>query len=256
MIDFKKRKNLVVCPVGSPIDKHIKIHSLDFDLTKHWRVASNDRNYDILVVQYGDYVSEDGTYDHLVKFSGNKWKILKQLFEHINFLDWNHIALFDDDLVLDTQTMNSAFEDVNKFEIKLSQISLSQGSESQWYTTRNINGAYCSVTNFVEVMAPFIESNCLMKLKPLFESYNVNHGWGLDLIFSKLFQTNPVVFHDVSMFHPSRPDSGSSYIKTEAFEEMETLFNIFKKIDPTWTDDKEKIIKIYWTKDSYEQDLH
>jgi hypothetical protein len=232
------RPNLIIVPVGVSVDHFVKLHNhefVDFNINDHWRNASNERNYDILAVQYGNFVPEESTYDYLVKATGNKWKIIKTIKSDIDFTQWEYIGAFDDDVVTTTEAINGAFNYAKENNVGAFQLALSPGSESNWPVTRyNPNWSY-SETNFMEIMCPCFTQANFQKLLPLLDKYNVNHGWGLDFIFSDYFGCNIGIMHQYLMYHPSRPNTGSTYTKQEAFQEMEELFTqIYPAINPNW----------------------
>jgi hypothetical protein len=84
-------------------------------------------------------------------------------------------------------------------------------------------------------MCPCFTQENFQKVVNLLDKYNANHGWGLDFIFSDLFGCNIGIMHSALMYHPSRPNTGSSYTKQEAFSEMdELLTRVYPTINPNW----------------------
>jgi hypothetical protein len=59
----------------------------------------------------------------------------------------------------------------------------------------------------------------------LAKAYDVYTGWGLDYVLAEYLDIKPAVIHEISMFHPPRPDTGSGYDKSKAFAEMDLLLN-------------------------------
>lgn len=229
------RPNLIIVPVGLTIDHFVKLHNIDFDMNDHWRNAANERNYDILAVQYGDFVPEEGTYDYTVKAKGNKWKIIKTIKSDIDFSQWEYIGAFDDDVVTSTEAVNMAFNYAKENKVGAFQMALAPGSESNWPVTQFNPQWKFSETNFMEIMCPCFTQENFQKLLSLLDKYNANHGWGLDFIFSDLFKCNIGIMHQCLMYHPSRPNTGSSYTKEEAFSEMDELLNrVYPTVNPNW----------------------
>ena len=230
-----EHNNLIIVPVGLDIDHFVKLHELEFNMDDHWRNTANERNYDILAVQYGDYVPQEGTYDFLVKAKGNKWKIIKQLDKEIDFSQWDYIGAYDDDVLTTTDCVNAAFNYAKLNNVAAYQQALSPGSESNWPVTRQEEGWAVSFTNFMEIMCPVFRQDCFFMLMGLIDKYDVNHGWGLDFIFSDLFNSDIGIIHFAPMYHPSRPSTGSSYSKDEAFNEMNNLVNsLYPSIKKGW----------------------
>jgi hypothetical protein len=220
------RKNLIIVPVGKPVDHFIKQTGYPVKVEDHWRMANNERNYDIMAVQYGDFVPEEGTYDDLCYQPGFKWTILKQLYKNIDMSQYEYIGLYDDDVILDYCSMNSSFELAKQKNFKAFQISLAAGSESSYPCTQNMPGVEYTDTNFIEVMCPVFRKDALNKVMELINKYDIYTGWGLDYVLSEWLDSYMNVIHDVKMLHPSRPDTGSGYDKSNAFREMGEFLNI------------------------------
>ena len=217
----KKYDNLIVVPVGVPIDTFCK----DEKLKTHWRRTENERNYQILAVQYGDFVPEEGTYDDLIVMKGFKWPIAKQLNEMFDFTEWDYVGFYDDDVVIEYQSINTSFDMARQNNFQVFQISLSEGSESNWKSTQNIKNAEFAYTNFIEIMCPVFSRTTLPKIMELINSYDIFCGWGLDYVLAEYLSVDPVVIHKVSMYHPPRPNTGSTYNKQKAFQEMNDFLN-------------------------------
>jgi len=214
--------NLIIVPVGSPINKFLNQYHLEEK--DHWRwTNSGPRNYEILAVQYGEFEPEKNTYDKLVKMSGFKWPIVKKLMGEIDYTKYEYIGFYDDDVILSRESMNRSFEIALEGNIDAFQISLAPGSESSYPNTRYNEGIKYSLTNFIEIMAPVFSSRILPKFLKLLDSYDGNYGWGLDWVLSEYLEIYPAVIHDVQMFHPARPETGSSYNKQIAFKEFYKL---------------------------------
>jgi hypothetical protein len=242
------RPNLVLVPVGLPIDHFINSHNIPMDRKDHWRFKDNERSYDILAVQYGDYEPEIDTYDYKVKISGNKWKILKTIHNEklVDFSQWNQIALFDDDVVLPCDALDAAFNFAEINGITAYQISVTPESESSYPILKNNPEWLWAETNFMEIMCPFFSKENLFKVIELINQYDANHGWGLDYIFNDYLKTNIGVLHFIAMYHPSRPQTGSSYTKRDAENEMNFLLtDFYPKLTPGWNLNRNEIIKIH-----------
>lgn len=246
------RNNLVIVPVGSPIDRFIDQYPIK--LEDHWRQTKNDRNYDIIAVQYGDYEPDHSTYDQLYKIEGFKWPILKKLNSMIDLTEWEYVGIYDDDVILDYHTMNASFEFAKDKNFKAFQISLAPGSESQWKCTQKKRDVIYTRTNFIEIMCPVFSRLSLEKMMLLLNRFDVYSGWGVDYVLSEYLMYEPAVIHFLQMFHPSRPDTGSEYQKKAAFEEMfKLLYDIFpafmkeqgREVKVNYNDFKDKTTEIF-----------
>ena len=137
----------------------------------------------------------------------------------------------DDDVILDYCSMNSSFDLAKQKNFPAFQISLATGSESSYPCTQNMPGVEYTDTNFIEVMCPVFRKDTLVKVMELINQYDIYTGWGLDYVLSEWINSYVNVIHDVKMFHPPRPDTGSGYDKTNAFREMHELLHVvFPKV--------------------------
>ena len=235
-------KNLIIVPVGSHVDKFTKLNNLDFDLKSHWRNRLNNRNYLILAVQYSDYIPENDTYDELVVMKGYKWEIIKKLSKIYDFSMYEYIGLYDDDVVIDYISINNTFIAAKNEQINAFQVSLAKGSESAWPCTRNVSNWYSATTNFIEIMCPVFNIKSLMKIINLLNLYEPKHGWGIDIILADYLGCELTVYHFCSMYHPSRPETGSTYSAMEARIEMQYLLSkIYSRINPNFRFTHDKV---------------
>lgn len=92
--------NLIICPVGNPLSFDDR-----FNKNEHWRNSKISRNYEILVVKYGDYVPDVDTYDKLIEQKGYKWELAKRILPLLDITKYEYIGFFDDDIITDTDML-------------------------------------------------------------------------------------------------------------------------------------------------------
>ena len=223
---LSKYPNLVLVPVGTPIDKFINRSRYPMSVDQHWRSPGAERNYGILAVQYGDFEPEAGTYDVLIKHRGYKWELVKAFQDYIDYRKWNYIGFYDDDLLIDAISMSRSFEFAETRGFQAFQVSLAPGSESQFRCTRNRPYLSYSTTNFIESMAPVFHRSVMDGVLKLLNAYEVRSGWGMDIVMAEYLKLEPKIIHALQMFHPPRPDTGSTYSKSAAAEEMHYVFDV------------------------------
>ena len=208
--------NLIICPVGGPLTFDSR-----FDGANHWRYTDRlPRDYKTLAIQYGDYTPPDNTYDFILKKTGFKWTMAKELFNSIDLSQYDYIGFMDDDLVTDIQNLNGAFRIAIANSLKIFQLSLTEDSDAFYPILKQKPSTLFSRTNFIEIMGPIIHSSLLPLCLDLWNRYDIFSGWGFDKVICDLTQTPAAVIHKHSMVHPLRP---SSYDKTKAFAEMDKL---------------------------------
>jgi len=214
--------NLIICPVGNALTFDDR-----FDKENHWRYTKDNRLYETLVFQYSDYEPEQNTYDRLIKKSGFKWSLVKELFKDFDYSKYEYIGFFDDDLITDIQNVNRTLQLAKEKDLKIFQMSVTQDSDMFYGILKNKTGVKYTVTNFNEVMGPFIHTSLIPLCVELWEKYDIYTGWGFDKVLCDLTQTDASVIHCSQMYHPKRY---GNYDKTKAFVEMDNLLqNVFPK---------------------------
>lgn len=214
--------NLIICPVGNPLTFDSR-----FNKEKHWRYTNNHRTYETLVAQYKDFDLEENTYDFLVKQTGQKWQLVKNILSSIDYKKYEYIGFFDDDLITSCDDINQSIILAKERNLKLFQLSVTHDSDVFYPILRKNDSLVYSLTNFIEIMGPFIHTSLIPICMDLWNRYDIVSGWGFDKVLCDLTKTNAAVIHKYSMYHPQK---NSSYDKKNAFEEMNMLlFDLFPK---------------------------
>jgi hypothetical protein len=184
--------NLVIATVG------------DTSLHKEW--LSDKPNFDLVLLYYGNdlNIAKSYTQDtpYIYASKGFKFSLIKSFIN--DNLEWvskyEYIWLPDDDLKIDTKSINELFSIAKKYDLYLCQPSL-LGYISHQITAPQEN-SLLRYTNFVEIMAPLMNLNTILKLK---ETFNVNYSsWGLDFIWSYLLndpQDKIAIIDTIKMTH-------------------------------------------------------
>ena len=169
-----KSKNLVISTVG------------DKSLHKTW--LSKDKNFDLILLYYGDNpdVSLSYTQDTKLVFQGKgfKWHLIKALLlgkpELIQ--NYDYIWFPDDDVKIDPTDVNKLFDLVYEYNLLLAQPSMI-GYTSHQITIPQPN-SLLRYTNFVEVLAPLMSTKIINKV---IDTFDANYSsWGLDHLWPYL----------------------------------------------------------------------
>jgi hypothetical protein len=225
--------NLIICPVGIPLNFDDR-----FDKDNHWRYTKENRLYKTIAFQYSDFSPPKNTYDELVQMTGFKWSIAKEWLKTIDYTQYEYIGFMDDDVVTDIQTMNRAITIAREKQFKIFQLSMTDDSDCFWKILKNKPQVKYAVTNFVEVMGPFIHSSLIPICMELWDEYDIYTGWGFDKVICELTKTDAAVIHDCQMYHPKRT---STYQRHRGFSEMDFLTNhvmprfMKKKYNEDWS---------------------
>jgi hypothetical protein len=194
--------NLVISPAG------------DKSFHKEW--LKGKPNFELVLLYYGQDMEIAKTYlqdtPNVYASKGFKWWLIKSFIE--DNLDWvsqfEYIWFPDDDIEIDTESINTLFEISKKYSLWLCQPSL-LGYASHKITLPQQN-SLLRYTNFVEVMAPMMSLDTVLKLK---ETFDVNYSsWGLDGIWPYLLgqpKDKVAIIDTIIMHHTKPPGSPELY---------------------------------------------
>jgi hypothetical protein len=195
-------RNLVVLRAG------------DESLHPQW-IAAPRRDFDLFVSYYGrdaDRYRHDADYhEHR---PGPKWPCIAALLQqHADVVDEYDCFWFpDDDLAVDTATIDRMFAYFHAHRLCLAQPALTHDSYCQWKTLLQDPDCHLRFAQFVEIMAPLFSRAALRVCSPSFaESPS---GWGLDWLWPVLCRNaglGPLAVIDATPVRHTRPCGGELY---------------------------------------------
>jgi hypothetical protein len=194
-----QRQFLIICRVG------------DRSLHAHWLAGAN-RNFDVYLSYFGD---EPNKYQNDCEFydmtKGPKWPILAKIIaDNPDLLSaYSAVWLPDDDLLIDTDSINRMFNLFAGLQLDLAQPALSVDSHVIYKELIVRNNSLVRYVNFVEVMAPIFSQKCLQAIKHTF-SQSVS-GWGLDNLWPVLLDYKNMAVIDATPIVHTRPLGGELY---------------------------------------------
>lgn len=213
-------KNLIIVPAG------------DSSLHPHW--VSGNCNFDLVIIYYGNSQEIYDEYKNqsleCIRKKGQKWVLIhdyvKSNFEKLK--QYEYIWFPDDDLLSNTEDINTLFDINKEYSIYLSQPSL-DGYVS-YDIEKKVIGSKLRYTSFVEIICPLMSFDTVCWL---LDYFMVNEsGFGMDYLWAKLLG-NPVdkiaIIDIVTVTH-TRPiaQNYEGRFKKEPMVEMEELFKKYK----------------------------
>ena len=197
-------KNLIIARVG------------DNSLHPEW-IKDKNKDFDLFLSYFGNspqkYI-EDADYYEQVK--GGKWPELSRIISENEDIIFHYDAIWmpDDDILMNTDSINRMFALFKGFDLELAQPALSLDSYYSHPNLLTVEHSIIRYCNFVEVMAPIFSKKCLKKIShTLSESPS---GWGLDLLWPSLIKEesnrNIGIIDAAPMIH-TRPIGGELYKK-------------------------------------------
>jgi hypothetical protein len=187
--------NLVISTVG--------------DNSKHPTWLDKNNNFDLVLLYYGSNVEIAKSYlihtPHVYSAKGFKWWLIKSFIDsNIELISkYDYIWFPDDDIEIHPDDINKLFGVADKFKLQLCQPSLT-GYVSHRITMPQ-QGNLLRYTNFVEVMAPLMNLETVLKVKDTFDS---NYSsWGLDNVWPYMlgYPTDKIAIIDSIVMNHSKP---------------------------------------------------
>jgi hypothetical protein len=148
------------------------------------RLFQEGRLYDVAMNDYSGAAAAEGCEAEFY-FSEklHKWPAIAANLNRLpnTYRGWGFI---DDDIEVDTQTLNELFQVGEMLQLDLYQPALTQDSACSHVQLKRAPGSYVRSTPFVEIMSPFMSRRALGRFRHLFA--RTESGWGLDLVWSRM----------------------------------------------------------------------
>ena len=110
-------------------------------------------------------------------------------------------------MITDVNSINGSLDLASKRNLKIFQLSVTNDSDVFYPILRNDSSLNYAVTNFVEVMGPFVHTSLIPLCAELWSRYDIKSGWGFDKVLCDLTKENAGVMHRYSMYHPKKISS-------------------------------------------------
>jgi len=132
-----------------------------------------------------------------------KFENFYHFLKHNNISQYKAVWVVDDDIILDTASINRMFELFSKYKLHLAQPSFRKGGKTPWSITINNPDYILRYTNFIENNVAIFSTEII----PLFmNSFSeAGTGFGIDFIWPSLLnfpEDKIAVIDDVCCHHP------------------------------------------------------
>jgi len=188
----------------------------EYNHLEHW--LGGDRNFDVALMNY-DYheMPSDlcGKCVYLDSHTTFKYPgIYEMLFDEPSLLKYDYYWLPDEDILLNTEGINTLFDKARTLNLDLAQPSVENSISSfpSWEQFIHKEGVDIFMTNFVEIMCPLFSRKALLKCMNTFRKSN--SGWGLDIVWPKIVGNtggNMAVINSVVVKHTRKISTGTLY---------------------------------------------
>jgi hypothetical protein len=168
-----------------------------------WTSGPGKKIFDVVIYYYGEEETPVFDVDTLVRRKGLKLENFHHFLSINDASQYEAIWVVDDDIIMDTESINTMFSIFKKYKLWLAQPSFNEDSQISWDITRKKPNNILRFTNFVECGVPIFSQKVIPQLKGTFK--NAKTGAGLDLIWAKLLdfpKDKIAVIDTVSCHHP------------------------------------------------------
>tara|TARA_B000000565_G_scaffold18466_2_gene13096 strand:+ start:12179 stop:12919 length:741 start_codon:yes stop_codon:yes gene_type:complete len=208
----------------------------------HWLKLKDMCLFDICIVYYGnsnkERFKEYSTY--YFKKKGSKFQNFYYVYHNYQSIisKYDRFFIIDDDIIIDTRSINRLFEESKKLNVWLCQPSLLPEGKVDWSITKNNPSLKLQYTNFVEMNVPLFSKYALHIFMKKYDPYIV--GWGTDLLYSHLFSIQPDFSHNkICIIHSITCVNPLEINKKNKKREIDRFMNT-KKRKIVWNNWREK----------------
>ena len=197
------------------------------DESVHRTWFGENQNWDLIVSYYG---ANPLTFSESICFSapGGKLEAVHDLLvARPDLLEGRKfIALPDDDVASDCSSINSVFDMMRIYNLKIAQPSLAPDSFVNNKITASVPGLKLRYTNYVETMVPFFSVDVVNQLLPIFKG--LRFGWGLDHLWSKIVRPEEIaIIDEIKVRHTRKQGTGPLYSEGVPLDEMRSTIRRF-----------------------------
>jgi hypothetical protein len=196
------RPNLIIAAIG------------DGNVLDSWLDRPDERQFDLFAIDFRPGPrSAPPLASYFIQRPGFKFEHLDHVAEHhaADLRRYKRIWCPDDDVALDTVSINRMFSLVEHHRLKLAQPAIAMGDVS-FQSFRPRVGAVLRFAPFVEVMCPVFAREAFFQVRPTFLA--ARSAWGLDLAWPQFFEPREVAILDCIHAHHTRPlASGEAYAR-------------------------------------------
>jgi hypothetical protein len=194
--------NLIIAAIG------------DGNVLDSWLDRPDERQFDLFAIDFRPRPrSAPPLASYFVQRPGFKFEHLDHVAEHFSaeLSRYERIWCPDDDVALDTVSINRMFSLMELHRLKLAQPAIAIGDVS-FQSFRPRVGAVLRFAPFVEVMCPVFTREAFFRVRPTFLA--ARSAWGLDLAWPHYFKPQQVAILDCIHAHHTRPlASGEAYAR-------------------------------------------
>jgi hypothetical protein len=214
------KKAIIFVPTGNNPD----VFDERYDKLAHWRSKHPDRTYEIISSVYKEnFIPDPNSYDYLFNIRGHKWEMVRDVFNVFDYSKYDYVGCIDDDEITDVWNINLGLEIARKFDFRLWQLSMAEGSQLIYDCLSQDKNIDVSETNFIECGVPIFRTDIFSKILKVLNAWKgYQQAWGLDKAYCDIAQSHAHVIHCASIYHPP---GGGYYDKSDAMKELNNFMS-------------------------------
>lgn len=169
-----------------------------------WLAPSAGRSFDVLLSAYCADASDPEEAGIFFEYRpGTKVAGYAEVFAaHADLISqYAYVALFDDDLLIDSASITTLFEIASSLALKIAQPALTYDSHFTYACLLQDPAFRLRYVNYIEMMCPVFRQDVFQEVRVL---YTMGYESGIDLIWCNLVATSPrdfAVIDDVTVRH-------------------------------------------------------
>ena len=156
----------------------------DINNVQSWISEPSKKNFDFVMYYYGEKDAPSLDADLVIKRKGLKFDNFHHFLKHNNVSQYKAIWVADDDMIIDTESINKMFKLFTRYKLHLAQPSFRKGSKLPWKITQNNPDCILRYTNFIENNAAIFSTNKIPLFLDTFS--DAGTGFGVDFIWPSL----------------------------------------------------------------------
>lgn len=200
-----------------------------------WISGTDKKNFDLVIYYFGDKIEPVFDADIIIKRKGLKFDNFHHFLNHNDISQYDAIWVVDDDIIMDTSSINTMFFLFTKYKLWLAQPSFSEESMTSWDITRCNPDYILRFTNFVENGVTVYSKKIIPQLDKTFK--DAKTGFGVDLIWPHLLsypKDKIAIIDAVTCYHPKGNKSSLNEVvpRSQHLTQGAELLRDYKLLSP------------------------
>jgi hypothetical protein len=186
-----------------------------------WVSNPREKNFKLVIYYYGEKDIPDFSADLVIKRKGLKFENFHHFLQTHNINNYDSIWVVDDDIIMNTRSINRMFEIFKQYNLWIAQPSFDKQSIANHDVIKNNPECILRYTNFIENGVALFSTSILPRLKNSFR--DARTGFGAEFVWNHILnypKDKIAVIDAVTCCHP---DKGFSALDQAVPRELHRL---------------------------------